>query len=171
VLRRDLNIAPFSITGLETPVSFPLNIGDDTRGIRIITGGIIDRVDMKDGITRILDYKTGSIADSIRLIDELFKDDRQKDLDGWLQTLLYCEGYINENHNAKVRPVVYQTIKIKSGKNDERVVDDYASVRQEFIKGLTATVKAVFSMNEPFRMTRDDWNKCSYCPYRALCMR
>ena len=179
VLGRDMSNAPFSVIGLETPVSFPLNIGYDTGEIRIITGGIIDRVDMKDGITRILDYKTGSIADSISSIEELFMDDRQKDLDGWLQTLLYCEGYLNENHDAKVRPVVYQTKKlhyddlliIKSGRNEGGLLDDYASVRQEYINGLIATVKAVFSMDEPFRMTTANRNKCSYCPYRALCMR
>ena len=179
VLRRDMNNVPFSIIGLETPVSFPLNTGDDTTGIRIITGGIIDRVDLKDGIRRILDYKTGSIADSIRSIEELFNDDRQKDLDGWLQTLLYCEGYLNENRDAKVKPAVYQTkkiyyddlLKIRSAKNVERSVDDYTSVRHEYINGLTSTVMTIFSMDEPFRMTTDNWNKCSHCPYRALCMR
>ncbi len=179
VLRRDITIAPFKILSLETPVAFPVSIGGEGTGIRIMAGGIIDRVDIKDEITRILDYKTGTIADSIKSIEDLFVDDRKKDYDGWLQTLLYCEGYLNENQDARVRPSVYQIkrlqyddlLKIKSGRNDEITIDDYTLLRQEYISGLTATVKAIFSMDEPFIMTSDDWNKCSYCPYRALCMR
>ena len=45
-------------------------------------------------VTRIVDYKTGSVSESINSIDDLFIDDRKKDADGWLQTLLYCEAYL-----------------------------------------------------------------------------
>jgi len=178
VLKIDKALAPFSIIDLEKPVTFPVNIENGNTKIGIVAGGVIDRVDLKDGTTRILDYKTGTIADSISSVEDLFADDRNKDYDGWLQTLLYCEGYLNENQYASVRPSVYQIkkshgedlLKIKAGRNNEIPVNDYTSVRQEYMSCFNATVKAVFSMDEPFFMTSDDWSKCSYCPYRALCM-
>ncbi len=179
VLNMDIKLASFSIIALEKDVAFPVNIGDDKSGTRLMVGGVIDRVDKMDDIIRILDYKTGAITDSISSIEELFDDDRKKDYDGWLQTLLYCEGYLNENREARVRPAVYQIkrsesddlLKIKSGRNDGVPVNDYTIVRQEFIYYLNATVKAIFNIDEPFIMTTDNWRKCSYCPYRTLCMR
>jgi CRISPR/Cas system-associated exonuclease Cas4 (RecB family) len=179
ILKTDKAMAPFSIIDLEKQVTFPVNIENGNTMINIAAGGVIDRVDLKDGTTRILDYKTGTIADSISSIEDLFADDRKKDYDGWLQTLLYCEGYLNEKQDVKVRPSIYQIkkshgedlLKIKPGRNNEIPVDDYTSVRHEYMSCLNATVKAIFSIDEPFFMTSDDWNKCSYCPYRALCMR
>ena len=65
-------------------------------------------MDIKGGITRIIDYKTGKISDSVNSLDALFEDDRDKELDGWLQTLLYCEAYLAEMPEAVVIPAVYK---------------------------------------------------------------
>ena len=178
ILERDILYAPFTVIDLEAPVRFDMTAGRETR---LIAGGYIDRVDMKNGITRIVDYKTGAIADSINSISDLFTDDRKKDPDGWLQTLLYCEAYISEKPGHKVSPAVYRVKKaapaeksdlllIKAGK-DETEVNDYESVRGEFMAGLTETVNRIFSNDEPFTMTADQWVKCAYCPYRQLCLR
>jgi hypothetical protein len=81
-----------------------------------------------------------------------------------------------------VRPSVYKIKKmtggvlsdkfvLKSDSKNEIVVDDYVQVRDEFLYGLKETINAIFSNNEPFTMTRDRSRKCSYCPYRLLCMR
>jgi CRISPR/Cas system-associated exonuclease Cas4 (RecB family) len=179
ILKADKAYAPFTILDLETPVIFEISSG---KGLEILAGGNIDRVDKKEGITRIVDYKTGTIADSIDSVSDLFADDRKKDLDGWLQTLLYCEGYISDMPGQKVRPSVYKVkkassaengdmLRVRAAKNEEIEVNDYASVRDEFISGLIDTVNTIFSINEPFRMTADQWIKCSYCPYHNLCQR
>jgi hypothetical protein len=180
ILEADKAYAPFTILDLETPVRFEVTSG---KRLKLLAGGNIDRVDKKDGITRIVDYKTGTIADSIDSVSDLFADDRKKDPDGWLQTLLYCEGYIiSAKPGEKVRPSVYKikkasaaekgdVLRIRAAKNEEIEVNDYASVRDEFISGLIETVNKIFSINEPFRMTADQWIKCSYCPYHNLCLR
>ncbi len=183
ILEADKVSAPFTILGLETPVSFPVTAGEGNSIIGLFAGGNIDRVDNKEGVTRIVDYKTGAIADSISSVSDLFVDDRKKDPDGWLQTLLYCEGYICENPGQVVSPSVYKVKKvsdehfsgkliIKEGKGEGIPVDDYNTVRQEFMEGLKSTIGKIFNRNEPFIMTASNgWNKCSYCPYRALCLR
>jgi CRISPR/Cas system-associated exonuclease Cas4 (RecB family) len=182
ILETDKAYAPFTIVGLETPVRFLMTAGEGKDRITLAAGGNADRIDEKNGVVRIVDYKTGTIADSISSVSDLFNDDRKKDPDGWLQTLLYCEGYINEKPGHVVHPSVYKIKKvpgektsdilsIKSGKNDLIEVKDYSSVREEFITGLKETVNKIFSMDEPFIMTGDSWNKCSYCPYHLLCLR
>ena len=80
--------------------------------IEIITGGKIDRIDIINGVTRIVDYKTGSVSEIINSVDDLFTDDRKKDSDGWLQTLLYCEAYLASKPGSIVRPSVYKIKKL-----------------------------------------------------------
>ena len=142
----------------------------------------LDRIDFTGGVTRIVDYKTGAVADKINSIEDLFADDRKKDTDAWLQTLLYCEAYLMNNQGISLRPSVYRVrklsessdndkLKIKTDKKNELTVDDYQSVRDEFMKNLKGVITDIFSRDEPFVMTTDIRGKCSYCPYRGLCLR
>jgi hypothetical protein len=178
ILEIDRRNAPFTILGLEEEVGFRVFCGETG----ILAGGTVDRIDISSGITRIVDYKTGSTADSIPSVSFLFKDGRDKNADGWLQTLLYCEGYLNKMTGARVRPAVYKIkrlpgdqpddmLVIKASRGKEFLVEDYTIVRNEFLENLDSAVKAIFSKNEPFVMTSDIRNKCSWCPYRVLCMR
>jgi hypothetical protein len=182
ILETDYSAAPFTILNIEDKFSFKLDISENGAGFLINTGGTIDRVDVKDGVARIVDYKTGNVADSIKSIDSLFEDDRKKDPDGWLQTLLYCEAYLRGNEKIRVRPSIYKIrklpgdgytdiLRIKADKYNEVIVDDYSKVRDEFMEGLTSLITTIFSTDEPFVMTGDSWGKCSYCPYNQLCMR
>jgi hypothetical protein len=182
ILELDIKASPFRIVALEKPVTYRMPVNIDGVRSEILTGGIIDRVDIKDGVTRILDYKTGKVSDSIKEIDELFREDRVKDTDGWLQTLMYCEGYLGMEPGARVRPSIYKIknlpgdqmtdlLVIKPAGTDSIGVDDYGTVRHDFMQGLRSLIGIVLSSNEPFMMTNDIWNKCSYCPYRTLCKR
>jgi hypothetical protein len=182
ILEADRMSSPFVIEDLEKPVSFPAEAGEGGSIIRLFAGGNIDRIDSKNGITRILDYKTGAITDSISSVSDLFNENRKKDYDGWLQTLLYCEGYLHEEPGREVRPSVYKVKKapgenladrllIKVGKGEEIPVDDYSTVRHEFMLGLESVVNTIFKSDEPFIMTSDTWGKCSYCQYSRLCLR
>lgn len=182
ILETDKQTAPFTILSLEQQVSFRLiqeTIGTEQE---IMIGGIIDRVDLKNGVVRIVDYKTGVTSDSIRSVSDLFVEDRKKDSDCWLQTLIYCEGYFSLNNNAVVAPSVYKIKRvpgegstdkliIRAAKGEGQIVEDFSQVREEFMENLVRIVGRIFSSKEPFFMTGDLWNKCSVCPYRRLCKR
>ncbi len=181
ILRADKTVAPFTIINLEESFIFNLNAEINSKIFTIRTGGNIDRIDCFSGITRIVDYKTGVIAPRINSVSDLFTDDRKKDYDGWLQTLLYCEAYLAKSPDALVKPSVYRvkelpghkyadTLKIRGEKNSDLLVENYEIIRKEYLYGLTGTIKSIFSSEEPFRMTHDE-NKCRLCPYKALCMR
>jgi hypothetical protein len=128
---------------------------------------------------RVVDYKTGTVSQSINSISELFDDDRKKEHDGWLQTLLYCEALFGKTEGRSIRPSIYKIRKIGAAHNDMLLVksgktvlevDDYSIVRDEFISGLSDVINLIFNRNEPFRMTSKP-EQCKYCAYSALCMR
>jgi hypothetical protein len=178
ILLRDKAAAPLTILSFENPVGFPVTLRTDKSDIKLWVGGKIDRVDIKGGITRIIDYKTGKISDSVNSTGALFEDDRDKELDGWLQTLLYCEAYLAEIPEAVVAPAVYKLKKLQGDDLSEKlifkdglIVEDYRVVRAEFIDCLMQTIGVIFGMDEPFVMTEDVWSKCRFCPYKKLCQR
>ncbi|MDQ1332001.1 MAG: hypothetical protein QG576_35, partial [Bacteroidota bacterium] len=182
VLEIDRKATPFKIIHLENPVIFSMTFENDGMQTELKIGGVADRIDLSDGITRIVDYKTGKTADSIRSVNALFENNRKKDADAWLQTMMYCEGYLDEINGARLTPSVYKIKKIPGdkltdkliiklpGKKEETVVDDYMTVREEFLNGLQNVVKEIFSNDEPFVMIPGSW-ECRYCPYKILCMR
>ncbi len=108
ILETDKATAPFTIVSIEKPYVFRFVFETEEGNHEVMAGGNIDRVDMKDGVTRIVDYKTGITSDSVDSISDLFRDDREKDPDAWLQTLLYCEAYLSQFPGSRVRPSVYK---------------------------------------------------------------
>jgi hypothetical protein len=182
VLKTDKALAPFTVINLEDSFNFGLLFPLDGSLLYIIIGGKIDRIDTINGVTRIVDYKTGTVSDVINSVDDMFIDDRKKDPDGWLQTLLYCEAYLALKPGSMVRPSVYKIkkmnfastgdrLRLKTGNRSEIYIDNYSDIREEFITGLKGLITTIFSKDEPFTKTRDIRGKCSFCPYRVLCMR
>jgi ATP-dependent helicase/DNAse subunit B len=182
ILATDKSIAPFTLMNLEDSFSFKIETNSGGKKIEVTTGGKIDRIDIVSGITRIVDYKTGTVAEKVNSIGDLFEDDRKKDFDGWLQTLLYCESYMATNKTVSLYPSIYKIkkltggilsdkLRLKTETKTELIVDDYNAVRNEFLSGLQKVIADIFSIDEPFIMTSDKRGKCSYCPYRILCMR
>jgi hypothetical protein len=99
-----------------------------------------------------------------------------------LQTLLYCEAYLAANPGRLVRPSVYKIrkltgagltdkLRLKTGSRTDIPLENYMEVRDEFLSGLKELISIIFSDVEPFVKTTDVRGKCSYCPYRTLCMR
>jgi len=182
IINTDKSLAPFSVLNLEDSYSFVLPVLSSGSLMEINTGGNIDRVDSINGVTRIVDYKTGTVSDSINSVDDLFMDDRKKDYDGWLQTLLYCEAYLSCKPDSTVRPSVYKIkklngssitdkLRLKTGKKSDNAIENYLEIRDEFITGLKNLISIIFNESEPFVKTTDSRGKCSWCPYRTLCMR
>jgi hypothetical protein len=182
ILHADKLREPFIILNLEDTFNFLLPFVSNGSELNVHIGGNIDRIDSGNRITRIVDYKTGIVSESVKAISDLFTDDRKKDPDGWLQTILYCEAYLAENPESIVRPSIYKIKKLNSASTDDRLkissgtrndlpIDNYMEIREEFISGLKDLISIIFSHDEPFLKTKDRRGKCSYCPYRTLCMR
>jgi hypothetical protein len=177
IMETDLAAAPLRIISIEERYKFRLGFETDGVFREVDVGGNIDRVDMKDGTVRIVDYKTGTTSDNVKNIADLFEEDRDKDIDAWLQTLIYCEAYLNADPGLKVRPSVYR-LKLIPGtkvsdilKIGDSKLEDYKLVRDEFLEFLQNLVSVIFGVGEPFLMTHKRQKKCGYCPFRILCRR
>ena len=177
ILEIDRQSAPFTIMSIEKPYTFRFAFETGSGRFEVLAGGKIDRVDIKDGVTRIVDYKTGKTSDSVVSIADLFKEDRDKEPDAWLQTLFYCEAYLAEVPGAGIRPSVYKIKKTPGEDVTDKlilggtVIEDYSAIRQEFIDYLGLVIRNIFSSNEPYIMTKMKGKKCNYCPFRVLCGR
>ena len=175
LVETDRRLAPFTILGLEHPVSMPW---DETK-----VGGIIDRLDcVADPVTgedriRVVDYKTG--ARHLRPmpdVDAIF-DPAQipNHSDYYLQAFLYSH-IVRQHHAEPVSPLLLFIQHAAAEGYDPTLVigrepvADIAVHSDRFIVLLKETTDAIFSPDIPFTPT-DDRNRCRSCPYAALCGR
>ena len=182
ILKADLEYAPFSIVDLEKSEMFNIGVVSAGKEINVRVGGVIDRIDISGGLVRVVDYKTGAVSDSVRSIEDLFAENRKKDDDGWLQTLLYCEALVRTRSYTNIRPSVFKIKKsgegilsdklmLKADRKTSLPIENYYDIRNDFLACLTDTLQLIFSENEQFIMTDDINRKCRFCCYRKLCMR
>ena len=75
LLQNYLRYAPFTFIASEMEVDEPIDIQTPKGVIKSRIGGIIDRMDSKDGTLRIVDYKTGGDADTPPHVESLFITD------------------------------------------------------------------------------------------------
>jgi CRISPR/Cas system-associated exonuclease Cas4 (RecB family) len=163
VLGHDQAHAPFRVVAIEQPLARDLPLAD---GRRARIAGRADRIDEKDGVARILDYKTGHVEPaSPKKLADTFADARYKEA---LQAATYAWLYAPNNEAVQVGIVPLR--KIVEGlrypiPEDERYV--LQTVMQD---GLQQLVGGLLDDEQAFVQT-DDKAVCDYCPYYRLCYR
>lgn len=140
--------------------------------------GIIDRIDRKNGITRIVDYKTGSDVLRYTNLADVFDTNGNKQNKALIQTLFYT--YVFEKANAVewVEPNLYSIRNMrKEGtyfyftEGREKVKlngEQLESVKSEFIGFLEAKLSELFDKDIPFVPTENEAG-FAYSPYLTLC--
>jgi hypothetical protein len=138
--------------------------------------GVIDRIDLKDGTIRIIDYKSGRDLSVYRSISELFDRSGSKNNKAVFQTFLYALMYLR-NHpeeNLPVVPGLYNfkelheekfdpRIKLKSGRNrSAELIEDIRPQMEEFNDCLANLIREVFDPSVPFRHA-EEIRECFYC--------
>lgn len=179
LLRNDMQYAPFQMVAMEKRVKEELYIKSGDALIQTRIGGIIDRVDSKDGTLRIVDYKTGGSPKSPVNIEQLFTpaDGRP----GYIfQTFLYAaimRRQYNSN-NQKIAPALlyihraasdnYSPV-IEMGEPRKKMpVDDFANFEDEFRERLHTLLEEIFNPAVPFTQTENQ-KVCELCDYKSLC--
>jgi CRISPR/Cas system-associated exonuclease Cas4 (RecB family) len=145
-------------------------------GNKINIGGTIDRIDRKDEIVRIVDYKTGIMPDSKKFksdydteVSGIFSPERKKKSSYLLQILLYSYCYSKNNPCVKtVSPILYFPLKNNESETPVLDVSNYDYV--EFERYLKAVLENIFDISKPFRKCENE-DMCKYCDYKLLCAR
>lgn len=171
ILNHDAAHAPFTIVSLEQDgdVFFEFDAG---RKVKL--KGVIDRVDLKDGVYRIVDYKTGSDVVKFSTIADCFNSDETKINKALVQTLFYTYVYEQLSGNKAVEPHLY-VVRIMNSKEgvifygDEGLLtgEFLALQKVEFLTKLKEKLTELFDVNIPFRASQAPDNY-SYSIYKTL---
>ncbi|CAM4175003.1 Exodeoxyribonuclease V, gamma subunit [Pedobacter westerhofensis] len=178
ILNYDETEAPFSVLDLESKdqINFKIDVNGMERSLTL--HGIIDRVDLKKGITRVVDYKTGRDELSYSSLSDLFDADSGKQNKALIQTLFYTYIYEQAKGITGMEPNLYLIRKMRkegtlfySGgftKGLRLQVEHLAGQKAEFIVLLKSKLEELFNPELPFIHTTQADN-CKYCPYLSLC--
>ena len=178
LLKHDYAYAPFIFEASEKDVFEEVSIHTPNGDLTTRIGGVIDRMDSKDGILRIVDYKTGGSADKSQSIDSLFM--RDKNRSGYIfQTFLYASimSRLSQQRIAPALLYIHRAaaddyspiIRIKEDKEVEEVLD-FSIYEGKFREKLQELLEEIFHPDIPFTQT-DVEDKCAYCDFKAMCRK
>lgn len=179
LLQNDLRYAPFTFIASEKQVDEPIDIRTPKGIIKSRIGGIIDRIDSKDGTLRIVDYKTGGDADTPPNVESLFIPDKKRS-NYVFQTFLYAAIMCRKQPQKVAPSLLYihraatetysPVIQIGEPRKPKEPVDDFSKYDEEFRERLQKLLEEIFNPEIEFRQT-EIIEKCVYCDFKALCKR
>ncbi len=177
LLKYDNKNEGFSLISLESKHVKPykLNNGETVR-----VGGIIDRLDMKDGSIRVIDYKTGSVNPRFKDIPSLFDTKFEKRNNPAFQAFLYSLIIQGQYRNHSIVPSLFFVRDIYNDNFDYHVtksenrksipIIDFSDYSEEFEENLKGLLEDIFDPDIDF-MPTEYKKRCSYCPYNIICAR
>lgn len=180
LLQNDLRYAPFTFVASEIEVDEPIDIQPPKGVIKSRIGGIIDRMDSKDGTLRIVDYKTGGDADTPPNVESLFVPDKKRS-NYVFQTFLYAAILCRKQPTMKIAPALLYihraatetyspVIQMGEPRKPKEAVEDFSNYEKEYRERLQGLLEEIFHPEKSFTQT-ETIEKCAYCDFKALCRR
>lgn len=173
VLDNELEETPFTLIDLETNVNRILKFKFNSKEYNINLIGRIDRIDEKDGVKRILDYKTGNVdisgknMDDEAMMNEIFINPDFKEN---FQAAFYGYLYISMNNEKNVELGIYPVKKLDEGIAFIQNIDLSPDGIEKFENKLKELFSNLYNPDNPFQQTTDT-DRCKYCPYISICYR
>ncbi len=184
ILDYDQQYAPFRIIGLEIDqkkgeeVTFPIQINGEEKRIRL--KGIIDRVDMKQGKVRVVDYKTGRDEKDFKDVPSLIDRSDKKRKKAVFQVFYYCYLFLQhyDGEFDSIEPGLFNSRDLFGADFDWQVFDskhktpvsDFRQYLPEFETILGEVLTDIYNPETRFDQT-EDRDKCKYCTYVDICGR
>lgn len=173
LLRFDRKRTPFVMEGMEELTLDNFTVETCLGSFDIPVGGIIDRIDSKDGVVRVVDYKTGGKKAEISELEKLFvsSKDRKTHI---LQIFLYA-SILSKKKKVITSPALIYLPRISQDDYedcvylDKQAITDFnLQVGDEYRKQLQEVINKIFSDKTTFCQTDVD-TVCEYCDYKAIC--
>ncbi len=177
VLRHDKAYAPFQIIALEKQLTAEVSI--DGIANRVALSGNVDRADLKGGVLRIIDYKTGK--DKLDMKEDaanLFDRDASSEK-AVLQTMLYTYLYAHSGAGADYQLVPGLMSRANLFSDDfefglrlqgGHAVNDARDMMPRFETSLKKFLAEIFDDQRSFDQT-EDHKVCRFCAYHEICSR
>ncbi|WP_316790515.1 PD-(D/E)XK nuclease family protein [Pedobacter frigoris] len=176
ILDYDENEAPFEILSLEQKdqVSFEFKLNGVDK--KVMLHGIIDRIDRKNGVTRIVDYKTGSDILRYSNLEDVFDTNGNKQNKALVQTLFYTYVFEKANGHQLVEPNLYSIRNMRKegtffieGRDKVKLNGAYLeTIKEEFVGFMQAKLAELFDEQVPFVRSENE-AAFSFSPYLTLC--
>lgn len=177
LLRHDLAYAPFKVMGMEKTVHREVKVDTPVGSYSLNLGGNIDRLDLKEGVLRIVDYKTGGNASTLAKVEDLFTSDEKRP-NYIFQTFLYADIvsdlvkyqvapsllYIHRAANEDYSPV----IQMGEPRKEKVDINNFMMVKDDFKRCMHGLIQEIFEKDVAFTQTEVE-SKCSYCDFKSIC--
>jgi CRISPR/Cas system-associated exonuclease Cas4 (RecB family) len=188
ILKYDQGYAPFKILGLEASTrhgyAVDLEIQTPYGKKKIALKGKIDRIDIRKGVVRILDYKTGKdtkeYGEMSSLVDREIKRDKVKAV---FQVFFYSYLFYKTSSEdyERIEPGLFNSRELwdpefdwkvsqKLPKQKAQPVTNFEPLASEFEELLKGLLSEIWNPDIPFDQVTDI-EKCKYCPYLGICGR
>lgn len=176
ILELDKAYTPFTMEAIEQGgVLYRVKI-DQSPGY-VVIGGKIDRIDSKNGLIRVIDYKTGKDELNFESIESLFSREGKRNKAAF-QTLIYALLY-NTNMNpgnARISPGLINRMSLFEDsfefglKMAKTPVRDVNRLLPDFEAHLRKLLEELFNPETVFDQTTTV-ETCRICAYRNICYR
>lgn len=176
----DEKYVPFTVEEVEVNMMQPFGIEAEGRPLKLVINGKIDRVDEKNGLYRMVDFKTGNDKTGFSGVELLFERDGRKQNKAALQTLIYSWMFQKQFPQHKnFEPALIPLREFNSSKElagtqlliNRSIPVDVTNINEylpEVESNLRRLLEEVFDKNVPFDQTTDQ-KVCSYCDFRTIC--
>ena len=185
ILKSDISYTPFEYIGSEEKEmkhALQIDTADAERPqTDVLISGRIDRIDCRDGIYRIADYKTGkdnARKDGINDIEELFSGKERNKYAFQIFCYALIAQYDRKYSGRKLAPVLLYVRKAVNQENNlpyttmcgTPLTDFTGTVAEKFEARLKETIAEIFDPNVPFSQT-EDTEHCKHCDFKSICRR
>ncbi len=180
LLSLDKKKAPFTLLHVEENLQKPFLLPD---GKVVTLSGIVDRIDKKNNIIHVIDYKTNAVNTKIEGLTSLFDRTKKMRNTTALQLIWYAWLYTQDKEakHIPIQPTFISTKNIFKANpptcfsllNKEKKYDVFTSVHgytDLFEKEMTALLLDLFNPATPFDQT-EMVAHCRNCPYKKICQR
>lgn len=171
VIELDRGYAPFELLGTERG-DYRYRFKVPHTNLEAELGGKIDRIDKKNDVVRIIDYKTGKDELNFKSIEALFMRDRNQGK-AEFQVLLYALLFTRSNTTYaghRIVPGIMGRKQIFGEDFSFGLADDVCPMLDEFEARLKEMVGELFNRDVPFSQTTNS-DTCKYCAYKQICHR
>lgn len=177
ILRTDLQYAPFQILGTEEGVDKVEKITIGNEEFSVCLGGIIDRLDQKGDVIRVIDYKSGQPQVKVKELKELIDSGHSKRPKEMLQALIYAYLQVGRSKKSNsIMPGLYAVRHLSNGVltpnlflGGEQLIN-----QSQYYDAIELMIKEVledlFNPEVDFKPT-DNLKNCEYCSFNLLCQR
>lgn len=166
-------VGDIEILGLEQSLSHPLDIVVGGVPVQVVIAGIADRIDIANGVVRVIDYKSGKVENR-----ELQVPDPSPDWaavpDKWFQLMTY-EWLFHYNHTggsphiSGIIPLRHLNSQLLTAtwEGSDVITSTHLETFELMLKQLASDL-----LNPDLPFLANPGNKmCAYCPFSEICNR